>query len=358
MFFDNQCTLSSYLEITPLCQKGPVMLVQNELDNQLYVKKQLQYYNPEVYQQLREHPVKHTPVIYGLYQVPSEKGSEVSELVVIEEYLPASTLAELLEEKGVFSQEETLEIVMQLCRILMELHSLKTPIIHRDIKPSNVMLLPDGTVKLLDFNAAKTETSFQNRDTVLIGTAGFAAPEQYGFSSSSPQTDIYAVGVLMNVCLTGQLPAAKTADGKLRNIIRCCLEVNPKDRYQTVRELYHALKRTRQVKCEWLLPGFRTLKLSHMLGMIPVYLFILAVAFTSHPSEFRNPVAFYTYRIGIIAIGLLVVFFYGDYLHMRKFFPFMRSRSKWLRVLGWILGPLLLFFGIVLIITLVENAMV
>ena len=71
------------------------------------------------------------------------------------------------------------------------------PIIHRDIKPSNIMITEQNHVVLLDFNAAKLYTNASTNDTVLLGTKGYAAPEQYGFGSSSPQTDIYAIGVLI-----------------------------------------------------------------------------------------------------------------------------------------------------------------
>ena len=207
MLFDNQYPLSAYKEITPLCEKGHVVLVQNERDGNFYVKKHIPCYNPEIYPLLQKNPVKNTPAIYGIYEEDSAANEFETNLILIEEYIPGSTLAELLEERGTFSEKETIHIAMQVCRILMDLHAMKPSVIHRDIKPSNIMLSSDGTVKLLDFNAAKTENSNKNRDTVLLGTAGFAAPEQYGFFSSSPQTDIYSVGVLINILLNGKLPA-------------------------------------------------------------------------------------------------------------------------------------------------------
>lgn len=112
-----------------------------------------------------------------------------------------------MEEGHFFCEKETIDIAMQICKILMELHGMNPPIIHRDIKPANVMIMPEGVVKLLDFSVAKAENITKKRDTVLLGTSGFAAPEQYGFSASTPQTDIYVMGVLMNLMLTRKMPS-------------------------------------------------------------------------------------------------------------------------------------------------------
>ena len=68
-------------------------------------------------------------------------------------------------------------------------------------------------------------------DTQVLGTTGFAAPEQYGLSQSDARTDIYSLGVLMNVMLTGQHPSKRLAEGR---IIEHCTRVNPAKRYRDV----------------------------------------------------------------------------------------------------------------------------
>lgn len=77
--------------------------------------------------------------------------------------------------------------MIMLCNILNALHSMTPPIIHRDIKPSNIIITSYNYAMLLDFNAAKQFSGQNESDTVLIGTPGYAAPEQYGFGSSSPK---------------------------------------------------------------------------------------------------------------------------------------------------------------------------
>lgn len=354
MDYENSYPLSVYQELEPLCEKGHVMLVHNRQDGQLYVKKQVQSYAPDVYSQLREHPVKNTPVLYGIYQDPeaAPEAPGALPLILIEEYLPGRTLAEHLRERGVFSQEECRSIGLQLCRILMELHSRKPAILHRDIKPSNVMLLPDGTVKLLDFSAAKIVSNNEKRDTVLIGTQGFAAPEQYGFSASTPQTDLYALGVLLNTLLTGRLPWEQASGGRLRHIITRCLQMKPADRYAGAWELHAALKRAKRLRIPWFLPGFRTLRWYKMIPAFLWYSFVFVFAFRADFSTADLPVRIIS-RLILLLLGLLPVLFYGNYLDIQRFFPFMRSHSLWLRMLGLVLALPLLFLLMLLIIVAV-----
>lgn len=122
---------------------------------------------------------------------------------MIEEYISGDTLKEVLEICGVLSEQDVLSYLNQLCSILIQLQSFTPPIVHRDIKPSNIILTEDGRIVLIDLNAARLDDKNRSHDTQLIGTAGFAAPEQYGFAASSPRADLYAAGILMRVLLTG-----------------------------------------------------------------------------------------------------------------------------------------------------------
>ena len=78
-------------------------------------------------------------------------------------------------------------------------------------------------------------------DTQVLGTTGFAAPEQYGLSQSDARTDIYSLGVLMNVMLTGQHPSKRLAEGRMGRIIEHCTRVNPAKRYRDVLRLMEEL---------------------------------------------------------------------------------------------------------------------
>lgn len=349
MYENDAYPLDTYLELEPLCDKGHVLLVQNREDGQLYVKKRIHSYAPELYRLLREEPVEKTPRIYGIYPDPEAltgSGGGTA-LVIIEEYLPGHTLAEHLRDDGPFSVEEVIRIGLELCAVLKELHGRKPAIVHRDIKPENVMLLPDGSAALLDFSAAKLEATRERRDTVLIGTAGFAAPEQYGFSSSTPQTDIYSMGVLLNVLATGALPWERRAGGKLRFVIERCLKLDPKDRYADIRELRAALKHVQRERFPWLPPGFRSLC---WYKMVPASMFYALVASFSRALDPQHTYHTLADQINYCLCGLLgwllPVLFYGNYMGVRRFFPFMRSPNRWVRRIGMILSPIWLWFVI------------
>lgn len=358
MCYKNPYPLSAYLELEPLCQKGHVVLVQNRQDGQLYVKKRIQSYAPELYWRLRENPAKNVPVLYGIYEDPdtAPAAQGAATLILIEEYLPGHTLTEHIRDNGLFSEHECIQIGMQICRILMDLHSRKPAIIHRDIKPSNVMLLPDGSVKLIDFSAAKAASGREKRDTVLIGTAGFAAPEQYGFSASTPQTDLYALGVLLNTMRTGALPWQTQPYGRLRGIIARCLKLEPKRRYAGAWELHAALKRAQKQQVAWLPPGFRTLRWYKMIPATLWYLFVFIFAFRVDFDDAATLAVRICTRLILLLLGLLPVLFYANYMDFRRFFPFMRCHSRWLRLLGLVLAPIFLSF-LMLVISVVVTVL-
>lgn len=153
---------------------------------------------------------------------------------VIEEYINGTTVADIL-KSGLYTEDGVCSIIKNICSALDTLHSLN--IIHRDIKPENIMIDSFGEVKLIDFDAARIFKNYQSQDTVFIGTAGFAAPEQYGFNQTDCRSDIFALGILMNVMLTGEHPSKKLYKGKLGKIIETCINVDPNKRYSNVREL-------------------------------------------------------------------------------------------------------------------------
>lgn len=155
---------------------------------------------------------------------------------VLEEYIDGITVADIL-ENGLYTEQGVKAVVSPLCDALQVLH--ENSIIHRDIKPENVMITNDGNVKLIDFDAAKLYKPHRSADTNVIGTVGYAAPEQFGISQSDGRTDIFALGILMNVMLTGEHPSKKLYHGKLSKMILKCTQIDPDKRYQTVMDLHN-----------------------------------------------------------------------------------------------------------------------
>lgn len=157
--------------------------------------------------------------------------------IVLEEFIDGITVAQVM-ESGKYRYQGAKKVLIGVCNALTVLHSRE--IIHRDIKPENVMVDSTGRVVLIDLNASHKETD-SNRDTVIMGTVGYAAPEQLGLSQSDARTDIYAAGVLLNVMLTGMHPTNTFALGRAGKIVRKCTALNPNDRYQSAARLRDAL---------------------------------------------------------------------------------------------------------------------
>jgi serine/threonine protein kinase len=157
--------------------------------------------------------------------------------LVLEEYIQGETVAKLL-QGALFTPREVRQIIGQLCSGLWILHSMGA--VHRDIKPENVILRETGAV-LIDFDASRIYKEAQENDTKVLGTTGYAAPEQYGIAQTDGRADIYSLGVLMNVMLTGKHPATVLAGGRMGHIILRCTMMNPDKRFQTIRHLMDAL---------------------------------------------------------------------------------------------------------------------
>lgn len=209
--------------------RGSVELIRHRESGRQFILRRFTG-NGEVYRKLLDCSCRCLPLIY-------EAAERDGENIVIEEYIQGDTLDFLL--KGALcSPAETRQIVRQLCQALWVLHSMAA--VHRDIKPENVILRGADTV-LIDFDAARLHKPQAEADTQVLGTTGFAAPEQYGLGQSDTRTDIYSLGVLMNVMLTGEHPSRKLAEGRMGRVIQRCTQVNPAKRYKNVLRLMEAL---------------------------------------------------------------------------------------------------------------------
>lgn len=125
-------------------------------------------------------------------------------------------------------------IFCELCSGLAALHS--AGIVHRDIKPSNIILCDNGHIKIIDFDAARIKKPDANKDTVFVGTDGFALLEQYGFMQTDERIDIYSLGVTMKLLLRDKFRYAP-----YRRVAEKCMRFNPEQRYSSVSQIKRAL---------------------------------------------------------------------------------------------------------------------
>nr|BBH94336.1 hypothetical protein KTA_25350 [Thermogemmatispora argillosa] len=145
------------------------------------------------------------PNLPRIYDHFSEKGR----WYLVMDFIEGETLEARLSHmpEGRLPLDEVLRLGIQLCNVLGYLHSRQPPIIFRDLKPANIMLTSEGHVYLIDFGIARLFKPGQSKDTTALGSAGYAAPEQYGRAQSTPQTDIYALGATLHQLVTGQDPS-------------------------------------------------------------------------------------------------------------------------------------------------------
>jgi len=192
---------------------------------------------------------------------------ENGKTIVVFDYYEGPNLQELIELNGRIDEKRVLNWAIQILDALSYLHNCPEPIIYRDLKPSNLIVLEDGTIKLVDFGTARQFKKNNSDDTIYLGTPGYAAPEQYGTGQTDVRTDIYNFGMTIFHLLTGIHPlkcnehqmkdllddAGVSPD--LSSVILRCIEKDPDERFMSVEEIKKAIcscNDTRHVKYQTL----------------------------------------------------------------------------------------------------------
>ena len=372
MTLEEESRLSFYRELTVLDEKKNIVLVQDIRNSELCVKKTLDIYSRDVYEQLASVRIEGVPAV-------KECVADDGKLIVVEEYVQGRSLKQVLDEQGLLNEEQAYEIAVQLVDILVRLHQLESAIVHRDIKPSNIIIEKNGHVNLIDFNAARHVNADKNEDTRMLGTVYFAAPEQFGFGQSDERTDIYGLGATINYIMTGDKPGAGIAECRFSDILKKCLMVDAKDRYQSAEELrgvldmlnysivqdnrkkaetafgkdntvsvvrtYHNIrdiivkmyrkyqKRNYDIDTSWrryLLPGFRRLNVVYCLIALVWYAVIvwLTISFAVTDSKTGISVTggeLTMYKIAVFVLLFGMTMWFGNYLNIRRKLPGMKK---------------------------------
>lgn len=296
-------------------------LVMNVESGMLLVQKTVSPETAEVY---RKALSIHVPGVCQVYDVDVCDG----QMTALCEYVNGISLDRYCAHRQL-TVASVYSIVVQLCDALAALHAQE--IVHRDIKPENIIVsVRDERVCLIDFGISRTVKAGQNSDTAVLGTVGYAAPEQFGFGQTDRRTDIYALGVLLNVLLENKMPCEKMHTGIFHNVVLRCTQQNPSMRYPSVQALktelmraYAPLEPPQQpaVQASTLpqppaesgsafqrfcrgIPGFRTHNPVKMTGAIALYLFMGLLIYSSF--TIMNNSQGYIYSVLISAT--LVVF--------------------------------------------------
>ena len=228
-FLEAVTTEYDTLRVLKQSPRGTVSVVRHKKSGTRYVFRRYSG-SGEVYRRLLPVLCPHLPQIM-------DAAEQDGQTAVLEEYVQGDTLAELLMGARL-TEREARQVTMQLCQALHVLHSMGA--VHRDVKPENVILRGSDAV-LIDFDAARIYKVASESDTQVLGTTGFAAPEQYGIFQSDERADIFSLGVLLNIMLTGKHPSREMAAGKMGRIVRKCTMTAPEQRYQSARALMEVL---------------------------------------------------------------------------------------------------------------------
>lgn len=354
MDYEKRLENSYYNTIATINSAHKVYLVQHSENGKIYIKKVLDVYNPDIYEYLFEHHITGVPKLYNIYE-------ENGQLTLIEEFISGMSLQEMIDAK-MLTLDLIVRFMLELCSILEKLHTLEPPVIHRDIKPSNIIITSCSHVFLIDFNAAKYLSETADQDTVLLGTKGYAAPEQYGFGFSTPQTDIYALGILLKELSTALPVPTNIFDA----IIRKCTEMNPADRMETVQRLKYEIEKLqirnnknpqRSAFVIWenfMPPGFRTKKLWKMLTAFPIYLFIFWLCLSL---EVKDAFGFHLWleRITVLFMMLSIIFCCFNYRNIQRFAPLSTNKYKLARYFGVLVLNFTIIISLLVTMVLLES---
>lgn len=273
-----------------------VYMAINERANKTWAIKEVRKDGVQNFEMVKQGLIVETDMLKRLHHpnIPSiiDVVEDDERFLIVMDYIEGNSLQKALKDYGAQPQEEVIEWTKQLCDALGYLHSRKPPIIYRDMKPANVMLKPDGTVSLIDFGTAREYKAGSTGDTSVLGTKGYAAPEQYGGQGQTDaRTDIYCLGATMHHLLTGQDPCRPPytrysirqydpgLSSGLEEIIIKCTNDNPDERYQSCAELMYALEHYNEL--DWEYKRKQNLKLGSFAAtaVLSIASFVTAAAF-------------------------------------------------------------------------------
>ncbi len=199
------------------------------------------------------------PNIVEMYDVGEDEGT----YYIVMEYVEGKTLKQLLKKRGTLTLSEAIDIMSQLTDGMAHAHD--SYIIHRDLKPQNIMIRDDGQIKITDFGIAMALNATQLTQTnSVMGSVHYLPPEQASGKGCTIKSDIYSMGIIFYELLSGSLPfrgdnAVEIALKHMReplpslreensaipqsieNIIRRATAKNPKNRYESAREMHEDL---------------------------------------------------------------------------------------------------------------------
>ena len=177
---------------------------------------------------------------------------------VVEEYIEGVDLKEKLGDK--ITPKQGFSYMIQILEAISVLHRMNPPLIHRDVKPENILVTKQDEIRLLDFDASREyHKDDRVQDTRLLGTRGYASPEQFGFAQTDERSDVYSVGIVCTQ-IAEKMDLSASEEKKLKKVLDKATMFDPKRRYQSAEQMLFAIQKTSQSVFVWgkarrLVPG-------------------------------------------------------------------------------------------------------
>lgn len=313
-----------------------------ESDGRIYIAKVIGLESVDLYKKLFS---VNNPNIARFYKTELVDG----EFCVLCEYINGQTLEDYLNKNSPLSDETVFSLILQVCNGLDAIHGMG--LVHRDINPQNIMITDDGTVKIIDFGIARTVKANKNRDTEILGTPGFTAPEQFGFKQTDCRADIYSLGVLMNFLKTGLLPSQKAAVGRIGDIVSKCTQTDASRRYASVDEIVVDITEKGRVrKLISKIPGFRKGKWWHI-AIACIYYFTFFIFFAASigaATSVGSGVCYVCFLIFCFGVPVPIL---TDFCLWSDRMPFLMNKSKSTKIaLKFLFAALSVFISIIFIL--------
>lgn len=214
-------------------EKSSIYLYTHTKSGEKIIERISKNRNDEVFRAVRNKDIENFATVL-------EVCSTDDALITLEKYIEGENLEDTISD-GILDLKTACRYAYQICNALSGLHAQN--VIHRDIKPANIIIGNDKNAYLIDLSIARMQNAESDLDTESLGTAGYAAPEQYGIIQSNRATDIYALGIVLNKMLTGVHPSIKIPGGPIGRIIKKTTSIQISKRFSDARQLQKKLKR-------------------------------------------------------------------------------------------------------------------
>lgn len=340
----------TYEELTQLGEgeTGKTFLAKHRGNGKIVVKKIVSLQAGKTYEKIKGNC---HPNLAKVYEVCYGKES----CIIIEEYISGETLESVLAELKILPVKTVHNYFTQILHGVYEIHKLG--IVHRDLTPTNILISTDKVIKVIDFGIARIPKENQKKDMAILGTVGYASPEQYGFLQTDNRTDIYAIGILLNKMLTGKLPNEQlTENVEFQKIVEKCIQIDPEKRYKSVDEILDEIEvrenhSEKESKTPWktdlsIVPGFRSGKKWHKIVAIVSYILIAIYSMGSMVECAKGVQPF------VLEIFALLMYVGGTFFIATDFArwtyrwrPFSKMKRETITVLRLIVGILVFYYG-------------